>query len=82
MWAKSDADKNSLPKITLNSEESKETASLLTSIQTYVDEHTVRFITGAENIDSFDSYLKGLEDLGINKVIEVYQKAYERYMHR
>ena len=82
VWAKSDADKNSLPKITLNSEESKETASLLTSIQTYVDEHTVRFITGAENIDSFDSYLKGLEDLGINKVIEVYQKAYERYMQR
>lgn len=64
----------------------KYTAEEATSIQTksvevqnYYNQSKVQFITGALNLDKdWDTYVKGLEDMGMNDLIEVNQTAYDR----
>ena len=42
---------------------------------------TVRFITGAEDIGSgWEGYLARLEALGLPRVLDIYQDAFDRYM--
>jgi len=49
-------------------------------IQTYKDEMINKFIMGKESLDKFDVFVETIKDMGIDKVLEVYQAAYDRYM--
>lgn len=51
-------------------------------ITTYVDEMTMKFITGTEPLDNFDGYLAKLEQIGIQDYIAAHQTAYDRYLAR
>lgn len=68
--------------ITPTTEESSESATLLTEIEKYVQEMTVRFITGVEPMSNYDAYLKRLNDLKIKRAIELKQAAYDRLLKR
>ena len=51
-----------------------------TDINNYVAEMNAAFITGQKDIDAeWDNYLKTLEDMGLQEVIDVYQSALDRY---
>ena len=48
-----------------------------------VSEMTLRFINGTDDIDAgWDEYVAQIEGMGIQKVIDCYQAAYERYEAR
>jgi putative aldouronate transport system substrate-binding protein len=60
-------------------EEQEELNELQTTIQSYLQEATAKFITGAMSIDNdWDNYLTQLKAMGVERVIEIGQAAYTR----
>lgn len=82
VWSQTDAVKHMLPMVTLTSEESSEIAGIENDIKTQVDSMTMKIITGVEPIDSYDTMVKTIQGLGVDKYVEVYQKAYDRYLEK
>ena len=42
----------------------------------------VKFITGQQSFDNYDSFVKELEKRGIKRVLEIKQASYDRYKNR
>ena len=83
VWGNSEMEKYQLPKITFTPEESSEAANIMNNIKTYVDEKTVRYIMGLEDLSNFEStYMNDLKNFGLDRLLELYQTAYDRYMKR
>jgi putative aldouronate transport system substrate-binding protein len=53
-----------------------------TQISTYKDEMFNKFIYGAEPIEKFDEFVQKINEMGLEKVIQVQQAAYDRYLIR
>lgn len=64
------------------SEESEERASIMSQIDTYTDEMMLKYITGEESLDNFDKFAEKVEEMDIDRVIEIYEAAYKRYLER
>ena len=61
-------------------EEKKEVDKLLPDISTFVFETTEKWMIGSEDVEAdFDKYIQKLEDFGMDRVLELYQAAYDRY---
>ncbi|MDF2927030.1 MAG: extracellular solute-binding protein [Paenibacillaceae bacterium] len=83
IWAETDAAKHILPAfITPTIEESKEVAKLNTAIASYKEEMFVKFLMGKEPLDKFDEYVARIKEMGVDKIIKIYQDAYDRYNKR
>jgi putative aldouronate transport system substrate-binding protein len=63
----------------LSAEASTE-STIMPDITTYVNEMHIKFITGSESLDKFDSYIKALKGMGIEDVIKGKQAQYDRYV--
>lgn len=60
-------------------EENEVVADIKTTIETYVNESMARFATGDMDLDKdWDSYLKELDNMGLEKYISISQTAYDR----
>lgn len=81
IWMKADHSKL-LPPLTLTSQESSQISSSMNDIKTYYAEMINKFIMGTEPIDSFGKYTDTIKKMGIDKVIDVHQKALERWNKR
>lgn len=70
--------------VTLNTSEKEIYAKYFADITTYVEEMTVQFIMGLEDIDEcYDAFVETLvNELHANEVLDAYQAAYERYLNR
>ena len=68
-----------MPPITLTAEESAERTDIMVQVDTFAKEKMFQFITGAESLDNFDSYLAELKDLGIDRAKEITQEATDRF---
>lgn len=66
----------------MTSEERKEASNLENTINTYVKEHALKFVTGEESLDKFDDFVKELNNQGLERLLEIRQAAYERYLKR
>lgn len=64
--------------ISLADEEKTEYDQLNDSIQTYVEENLSKFLTLQKPLSEWDAYVQGVKDLGIDRVIEIYDIAYQR----
>ena len=51
-----------------------------TDPNTYFAENAPLFFTGDRPLSEWDSYVQSLMDMGLAKVIEVYQEGYDEYM--
>lgn len=71
-----------MPDVTATSDEGAELSTLLSAIETYQNEMFFKFMLGEESLDSFDAYLKNLADMGMERVLEIKQAQYDRYMSR
>lgn len=80
LWGTTKAELHKIPRLTFNSEDTDKMAALKTDITTYVDENIVGMINGTYSMDRYDQYLKGLEDLQVDTVIDIYQRAYDEFM--
>ena len=58
-------------------------ASMLeTNLKNYIDQNTLQFITGVQNLDTgWDAYVKGLDDMGLPAYLSILQKGYDVYLH-
>lgn len=81
-WLKTDAAKYTVPSVSIPAEDINEFSTLRTDIDAYRDEMYIKFITGTEPLDNFDAYLKNLKKIGIDRLIEIEQKAYDSFMSR
>ncbi len=73
------SDSKSVPTLMMEPEESTERASLETQIVKYVNEQIVAFLSGNRDIDAeWDAYVAEFNNLGLDRYIELLQKAYTR----
>lgn len=82
VWGNTRAAAHKLPQVTFTSKESRKVARLTNEINTYVEEMWLKFIMGVVPIDSFDSYLDELNNLGLQELIQYEELAVSRYDRR
>ncbi|WP_158299382.1 extracellular solute-binding protein [Paenibacillus antri] len=65
---------------TYTSDESDVMASVGNDLTTYVNEMTVKFITGAAPFTEWGAYTDTLKRMGLEQYMQTYRQAYDRYM--
>lgn len=65
--------------LSFTDEESTALAESFTDIQTFVTQNQATFITEGVTDDSWNGYVSAIESMGMSKVLDVYQAAFERY---
>ncbi len=82
-WDEQKVDYNYPAQATMTSEENREYATLFSNIQTYSSEVITQFITGVKDIDAeWDGFVKTINELGIDRCLELRQAALDRYLQR
>lgn len=72
-----------MPGVTLTTEETESISSIASDMNTYIDERVNQFVFGGVELTqaSFDEFVEGLYGQNqLQKQIDVYQAAYERYL--
>lgn len=82
MWAEDENSDSSLqlPPFQLSEADQQTVAEIGTPIYTYVDEMTLKFITGAEPLENFDAFRETIKSMGIEEVLQLEQSGYDAYM--
>ncbi len=78
LWSQAD-NSRLIPAISFTDDETTELARLLTDIETYASENIAKFITGDKPLSDWDSFEAQLKNMGIERVIEIYQNAVDRF---
>jgi putative aldouronate transport system substrate-binding protein len=68
--------------LSFTAEEGNTNATIMSDINIYVDEMTLRFIRGEEPLTNWDTYVRNVRNMGLDTVVRNYQTAYDRYMAR
>ena len=71
-----------LPLLSMTDEESARYSDLMAGINMRVEEIGLKYLTGDESLDNFDSFVAELEEMGLNECLEITQAAYDRYLSR
>ncbi|MDQ8733942.1 extracellular solute-binding protein [Paenibacillus sp. LHD-38] len=82
VWRKTKHEDYLLPPITPTTEEASELSALMDGIGEYVKDAELRIILGMDAIDAYEDMVKQLKRLGIDRILEIKQAAYERYVNR
>jgi putative aldouronate transport system substrate-binding protein len=82
IWGQTEAALHKLPAVTATPAEAEELAEMLSDINTYVDEMVVKFITGQEPLSNFGAYQSRLQQMGIERAVEIKQAGTDRYNAR
>jgi len=78
-WAYSDGAKYRIVNASVLPKHASEYATLITDINTYIEESRAQFISGAMPIDRFDQYLATLRRMGMDRLMEILQESYGVY---
>lgn len=70
------------PTMTVGLEETNELSNLTTGLTTYAQEMYFAFIIGNEDLSGYDNYLKQLKALKVDRVLEIKEQQYKRFMAR
>lgn len=65
--------------VKLTAEEADELALISTDIQSYTDEMVTKMIIGEVSTDEFESFRTGLQERKLDRMLEIYQAAYDRW---
>lgn len=71
-----------MPTMVLNWEESIIYTDKWSTISTYIGECATKFFTGELSLDEWDNYVKELENMGLQDVLDVQQSAYDRFISK
>lgn len=66
-----------VPNLSYDTETSAELIDLTNAINTRVSEMAAKFMTGEESLDNYDAFIKELHEMGMDRVLEIYQTAYD-----
>ena len=67
------------PSVPLNQDEKPTYKEKMGAIKTKVDEDLLKFVIGTRDIAEYDNFVKEVQDLGIQELIDIKQAAYDRY---
>lgn len=82
LWQTTTDGKNVVPTLNFTPEQSEHYSELTGDISTLVSEQITKYITGEDDISTYDSFLARLDALGIDELIQINQEAYDRYLLR
>jgi putative aldouronate transport system substrate-binding protein len=82
LWSESDSSMAYPTSVVLSQDEQDAVTGGAADIGNYIQEMTMKFITGEEPLTNFDTYRDTLQRMGIENLIEAYQVAYDRYVAR
>ena len=80
IWPKVNTDAHRVPKFTFAPDEQDEYTAIMGNVNTLASEMMIKFIMGIEPMDNFDKYISDLKRYNIERVIEILQAAYDRYI--
>lgn len=69
-----------LPGLSFTTEQADELASIQSNIDTYASEMSLKFVTGDESLDNYDAFVERLNQLGMQRLIEIHQDAYDAFL--
>lgn len=52
----------------------------MTEVDSYGTEMLLKYVTGVESMDSFDSFVNEVMDMGLDRALEITQKAYDEFV--
>lgn len=81
VWVASKDDGVIPNELTMTAEENQQYASIMSEIQTFVDEQAVKMIMGTSQM-SYEDFVKEIKAMGIDDAIAIYQNALDRYNNR
>lgn len=67
------------PLVYLTKEEQKEVNTIEVDLKSYVEQMEAKFITGVEPLSNWDNYVDTIEKMNIERYVEIYQNAYNRW---
>lgn len=71
-----------LPPIRLSTDEVSASTSIMSQVNTYLNETMTAIISGQSPITEFDTMVETIKSMGIDRAIEVHQAAYDRYQSK
>nr|WP_244661081.1 extracellular solute-binding protein [Paenibacillus sp. CFBP 13594] len=71
-----------LPPIRLSTEEVTTSTSIMSQVNTYLNETMTAIISGQKPITEFDTMTETIKSMDIDRAIEVHQAAYDRYQSK
>ena len=77
IWKQGNTDRT-IPTLKYNQEELEISNNLKNEIDTYVAEMQSKIIVGKEPMSSYDSFIEKIKSMGVDRVTETIQKAYDR----
>ncbi len=71
------------PPMSYSDEDSKERATLKTDLDNYISQYTAKVITGELNLeDSWEEYIATMNQMGAERLEEIYQNTYNKAMEK
>lgn len=71
--------KSPFPRVYLSNERQTEVSALMSDLDTYVKQMEARFVTGVEPLANWDTYVTQLQKMGSDRIVEIYQEAYDQW---
>jgi putative aldouronate transport system substrate-binding protein len=62
------------PPIAFNPDENNANSSIMTAVDTYVTEETMKFITGERNFNQWDAFVAQIRNLNVQTVLDMYNR--------
>lgn len=78
-WSEADLSRL-MPTLSISQEEQSEITKVMDDIYTYRQECINKFVMGVEPLEKWDDAVAKIKSMGIDRAIEVYQTAYDRYL--
>ncbi|MBQ4110428.1 MAG: extracellular solute-binding protein [Clostridia bacterium] len=60
------------PSVVLNSDEKSMVADIITPIETFVSEWTIKYIMGQHSPEEWDGFVEKVKEMGIGKIVDLY----------
>ena len=79
-WAASADASRILPNVSFTSEEMEEINDILVDVETYISIEADKLVNGQTPISDIPAVQQKAIEMGLDKCIEIYQAAYNRYM--
>lgn len=67
------------PTMKYTAEEAEEIALIQVDVTSYTDQMFSKFVTGEVSLDEFDTFVQGLKDRNLDRLLEIQQQVYDRW---
>lgn len=71
-----------LPQVVLTPEEAKESGKIMNDVGTYLTEQITKTVMGSASVDDYDKAIDQMKKMNIDRAVEIYQAATDRYNKR